>query len=147
MEIKHTFGEKVEGKAYYNREGAYLICLRDGKVGVVKTPKGYFLLGGGLDAGEEHVSCIEREVLEEAGYQCHVKSYVTSAEEYWVHEELGYFHPIQHYYYGELTEQLQESIEEDHDLEWISTEKIEERMKVKAQGFAIKYFLEHKVDK
>ncbi len=32
--------------------------VKDGKVGVVKTPKGYFLLGGGIDSGENHKECI-----------------------------------------------------------------------------------------
>ena len=92
--VDKTFGEKVEGNAYYDRLGAYLICMDGDKVAVVKTPKGYFLLGGGLEGNENHMDCIKREILEEIGFTANVHSYICSAEEYWLHKELGYFHPV-----------------------------------------------------
>ena len=46
---------------YIDRVGAYLIPVKEGKVGVVRTTKGYFLLGGGVDSGESHEECIRRE--------------------------------------------------------------------------------------
>ena len=55
-----VFGTK-ENVPYADRPGAYLIPIRNGHVGVVQTPKGYFLLGGGLEGNESHVSCIQRE--------------------------------------------------------------------------------------
>lgn len=52
--MKHkVFGNK-ENVKYADREGAYIIPYRDNRVGVIKTPKGYFLLGGGLKNGESH---------------------------------------------------------------------------------------------
>ena len=45
---------------YIDKAGVYLVPVKDGRVGVVKTSKGYFLLGGGLDSGESHEECIER---------------------------------------------------------------------------------------
>ena len=45
------FGTK-EDKEYKDRIGAYIIPVKGNEVGVVETPKGYFLLGGGLDANE-----------------------------------------------------------------------------------------------
>ena len=62
-----TFGTK-ENVTYAERIGAYLIPICDYKVGVIETPKGLFLLGGGLKAGENDIACIERECIEEAGY-------------------------------------------------------------------------------
>ena len=51
MYIEHkVFGIK-KNVNYMDREGAYLLPAKDGKVGVVKTSKGYFLLGG--DCGKE----------------------------------------------------------------------------------------------
>ncbi len=141
--VDKTFGEKVEGNAYYDRLGAYLICMDGDKAAVVKTPKGYFLLGGGLEGNENHMDCIKREILEETGFTANVHSYICSAEEYWLHKELGYFHPVQYYYYGELVEKIVEPVEIDHKLEWISIEDIETKMYIKAQGWAIKNFLEN----
>lgn len=51
------FGEK-KNKTYLDRKGAYIIPIRDEKVGVVETPKGFFLLGGGIDGEETDVNNI-----------------------------------------------------------------------------------------
>lgn len=64
------------------------------------------------------------------------------AEEYCTHEKFGYFHPIQFYYSGEITDQISLPVEHDHTLEWIPTENIEEKMHVQLQGWAIKKFLD-----
>lgn len=70
--MHRVFGIK-ENAPYEDREGAYLIPVEDNKIGVIKTPKGYFFLGGGLENNESHRACIERECLEEAGYKVIVK--------------------------------------------------------------------------
>lgn len=141
--VDKTFGEKIGDNIYFDRLGAYLICINENKAAVVKTPKGYFLLGGGLDTNENHAKCIQREIIEEIGFTSNVFTYICSAEEYWVHKELGYFHPVQYYYYGELLEKVTEPEEADHKLEWISIDNIENKMYIKSQGWALKYFLEN----
>ena len=50
-----VFGVKEDAE-YFDREGAYIIPVRGNKAGVVKTPKGYFLLGGGLEKDESHIA-------------------------------------------------------------------------------------------
>lgn len=65
MCVMHKLFGTKENVNYIDREGVYLVPVKDGKVGVVKTPKGYFLIGGGLDSGESHEECIKRECLEE----------------------------------------------------------------------------------
>ena len=57
------FGNKLQGK-YYTRAGAYLIPISNGKIAVVKTPKGYFFIGGGYENDETDTECITRECLE-----------------------------------------------------------------------------------
>ena len=44
-------------------------------------------------------------------------------------------------------ENIQEPIEKDHILEWINVENIEEKMYVKAQGWAVNYFLKNNMHK
>ncbi len=66
------FGTK-ENVKYVDREGAYLIPIRNNHIGVIKTSKGFFFLGGGFEEGESHIACIERECMEEAGYMVSVK--------------------------------------------------------------------------
>ena len=139
--IDKTFGEKFDGKTYHDRKGAYLICIKGDMAAVVKTPKGYFLIGGGIEENETHAECIKRETIEEIGFSSNINGYLASAEEYRIHKQWGYFHPIQFYYYGEIIEKILEPLETDHELKWISTENIEEKMYVKAQAWAIKQYL------
>ncbi|MDO5516502.1 MAG: NUDIX domain-containing protein [Clostridium sp.] len=142
--VDKTFGERIEGEKYEDRHGAYLICIRDGKAAVAKTPKGYFLLGGGIEESDgNHIECITREIIEEIGYSSKVESYLCSAEVFVLHERRGYFHPVQYYYYGEINEKVQDPIEKDHVLEWIPLENIEEKMYVKAQGWAINCYIKN----
>ena len=130
------FGAK-ENVKYLDREGAYLIPFHGDKVAVVKTPKGYFFLGGGLENGESHTACIERECIEEAGYLPLIKGKVCSAETYTLHETIGYFHPIQTYYYGELLEKASDPSDKDHLLCWIKYDELKGNMFSKMQNWAL----------
>ncbi len=133
------FGIK-ENVKYLDREGAYLIPYQNNQIGVVKTPKGYFLLGGGLEKEENHLDGIKRECLEEIGFQVCVKEKVCSAETYTKHPTIGYFHPIQTYYFGELLEKVSESIEKDHIFCWVEYEQLKGKMFVEMQNWALEQF-------
>ena len=132
-----VFGIK-ENANYIDRAGAYLIPFKDGKVGVVKTAKGYFLLGGGLDGGENHVECIRRECLEEIGYTASVGNKICSAEMYCEHPAIRYFHPIQTYYFGELLEQVNVAVEDDHEFVWMDYDDVVDNMYLEMQSWALK---------
>ena len=137
-----VFGTKENAK-YLDREGAYLIPYRDGRIGVVKTPKGYFLLGGGLETGESHLECIKRECLEEVGCTPCVEKMLCSAEAYAVHSIIGYFHPIQTYYVGRLLEQETIPIETDHVLCWMEYDQIKGQLFAEMQNWALEQFVAH----
>ncbi len=130
------FGIK-ENTTYLDREGAYIIPIKDNKIGIVQTPKGYFLLGGGLEIEENHEECIERECLEEAGFTVTITKKFCSAEAYIKHQTIGYFHPIQTYYIGELLDKIQEPQEADHKFLWIEYEKTKGQMFSEMQNWAI----------
>ena len=136
FKMHKIFGTK-ENASYLDREGAYIIVIRGNRIGVVKTPKGYFLLGGGINEGESHEQALKRECLEEAGYTISIKQKFGSAEAYTKHPQLGYFHPIQTYYIGELLEKVQEPIENDHEFMWIEYELIQGKMFAGIQNWAI----------
>ena len=134
--IHKVFGMK-ENANYIDREGVYLVPMKEGKIGVVKTSKGYFLLGGGLDNGESHEECIKRECLEEAGYTVSVGSKVCSAEMYYEYPTIGYFHPIQTYYVGELLEQICIPVEDDHEFVWVDFNELVNNMYLEMQSWAL----------
>lgn len=137
MCIEHNvFGIK-ENANYIDRLGAYIVPAKEGKVGVVKTPKGYFLIGGGLDSGENHEECIKRECLEEIGYTVSVGKQICSAEMYCKHPSIGYFHPIQTYYVGELLEQVSLPVEDDHEFVWVDYNELVDEMYLEMQRWAL----------
>lgn len=137
MKIRHKiFGDK-ENVEYNTREGTYLVPISDDKIGVIKTSKGYFFLGGGIEKGEDHITCLKRECVEEAGLSISVKDKVCTAETYTKHPEIGYFHPIQTYYIGEIIAKVSVQTEEDHEFVWVDYEKLNGNMFVEMQNWAL----------
>lgn len=136
-----VFGTK-ENVTYIDREAAYLIPVNNNKVGVIKTDKGYFFLGGGLDKNESPEKCIERECLEETGYNAVIKEKICSAETYTTHPKLGFFHPVQTYYAGELIEKAAGPKETDHTLLWIGYTELKGKMFADMQNWALEQYFE-----
>ena len=134
--MHRVFGIKEDAK-YLDREGAYLIPCSNNQVGVIQTPKGYFFLGGGLESEESHLTCIKRECLEEAGYSPCVEGRLCSAEAYIKHPTIGYFHPIQTYYFGKLLDRKSTPTETDHILCWIEYDQLKGKMLLEMQNWAL----------
>ena len=133
-------GKRIDGISYYDRVGAYLICIENNKLAVIRDTKGYFLPGGGIDENESFEECVKRECLEETGYSVCVDKHICSAESYLLHPKVGYFHPIQHYYSGKLIEKVCAPTEKDHVFEWISIDDVESKMYLEIQWRAVKYY-------
>ena len=134
-----VFGVK-EKVQYLDREGAYIIPFRNNKIGVVQTSKGYFFLGGGLENGENHLECLKRECIEEAGRIPCIEGKLCSAEAYINHSTIGYFHPIQTYYFGKLLDKEFEAKETDHVLCWIDYEELKGKMFLEMQNWGLEQF-------
>ena len=60
-----------------------------------------------------------------------------SAEAYAVHSEIGYFHPIQTYYFGTLLDRNSVPIEKDHVLCWMEYDQLKGKMFVEMQNWAL----------
>ena len=136
MGMHKIFGTN-EGVEYTHRKGAYLIPIKNDCIGVIQTPKGFFLLGGAIENGETDSLCIMRECMEEAGYSVFIRKKVCSAETYTKHPVIGYFHPIQTYYLGELIEQKQNPTESEHKLVWMNYSNLKGKMCVEMQNWAL----------
>lgn len=83
-----------------------------------------------------------RECMEEVGCTAVVKELVCSAETYTQHSGIGYFHPVQAYYLGELTPQTKEPTELDHKLVWVSYEKLKGKLFLEMQNWALERAIE-----
>ena len=138
-----VFGTK-ENVQYADRPGAYLIPIRDGQVGLVQTPKGYFLLGGGLEGSESHIACIQRECMEEVGCRVLVKQRLCSAESYCLHSQIGYFHPVQTYYLGDLEAFTDTPSESDHRFLWLPLPQAQGNLFSQMQNWALEQAIAHR---
>ncbi|MBE6753327.1 MAG: NUDIX domain-containing protein [Ruminococcaceae bacterium] len=134
MESK-VFGTRLPCE-YVERTGAYIIPIKDEKAAVVRTEKGLFLIGGGIDDGESDRQCIVRECMEETGCHAIPGELLCAAESYIEHSQTGHFHPIQRYYSGSITEP-QTAADTEHELVWVSAETASENMYLEMQGWAI----------
>lgn len=139
--MHRIFGEKTE-QEYYTRAGAYLVPVENGKVAVTKTPKGYFLLGGGYEGQETDAECIKRECIEESGFEVEIYHKICSAETYTMHHKVGPFHPVQVYYIGRLIRQIAPPMETDHQLVWMHFEEIKGKMFSQMQNWALEVAFE-----
>ena len=134
--MHQIFGSK-ENIDYTDREGAYLIPVHGNLIGIIKTEKGYFLIGGGLEPGEDHLSCIHRECLEETGYLPVIERKICSAETYMDHPIIGKFHPIQTYYIGSLLQFISYPSEENHTFCWMEYDQLRGTLFSEMQNWAL----------
>ena len=129
-----TFGSPEEGVDYCQSTGAYLVLVRDGRLGVIRTPHGDTLPGGEVEGDESHEDRILRACLAQIGYDVRVDELIVSADAWTVCPTRGAYHPTQFYYSGELLDPLLEGVD---SLEWISLDDIDTQL-LPMQAFAVR---------
>src|SRR5881392_40337 len=94
------FGTRVANVDYVERPGAYAIIRNHAaEVAIIRTPKGYFLPGGGVDAGEDEVAALRREVFEETGLGVEISREIGRAAQYLTAAKEGvYYKKVGHFY-------------------------------------------------
>lgn len=134
-----VFGTPQPGLKYRDRPGAYGIAFDgQGRAAVVYCErKGYFLLGGGMEPGEDETDCVRREALEETGYAVTVGEKVCVGEEYTTDSKGEPFHPIGHVYLAELGGKTSEPAETDHHLTWLPVEEFQKTTFLRYQSWAM----------
>ena len=106
------FGHKENGIDYPIRKSVYGILMKEDLIGVIETPRGYFLPGGGIEDGETHEACVKREFEEETGYLINVLSFITTNKEYGYAPGLNHhIEMIASYYHVEATGETVDQIE------------------------------------
>lgn len=132
------FGEKISGKKYVKRPGAYAVILHDGLYAVVKNPKSYFLLGGGIEGDETPEEALHREVAEEIGMHIRIdKKIGTAMQHIYVEEADVYVSKEGHFYKATLLDQASENSEVNHELMWFNKEDALEKIFHQSHRWAI----------
>lgn len=133
------FGTKVDGINYIERPGAYaLIENNEGQIAVIETRHGYFLPGGGIDIGESNVDALQREILEEIGYQASVLSEIDETVEYIkAYSDEKHYQIHSRFYKVELAAKVREGVEKDHRLVWLRQEDAVKFLKRQGQAWVV----------
>lgn len=136
--IDIEFGFKNETFTYIDRYAVYGLLIEDQNILVVRTPRGYFLPGGGIQSNETHSECLQREMLEETGYDVEIISYVgTSVLHDKSPKDDRYYNMYGSFYLIVKTDE-KEKVEIDHQSEFMPLDEAIQKLKLIHQVWAIK---------
>lgn len=83
MPLQTAFGDYRPDCQYQLRPSVYALLLDTaGCLAVVEAPGGYFLPGGGIEAGESAQDAVLREIGEETGQGAHLLWHLAEADQY-----------------------------------------------------------------
>jgi 8-oxo-dGTP pyrophosphatase MutT (NUDIX family) len=137
----NVFGEILSGIVYTERQGAYgLLINNKNELALVRVsnPSQLFLPGGGIENGEDHTLCLEREFIEETGLKVSAKGFLgTSVQYIYAHRHPGYYKIVGHMYRCELMKEVGGKVEDDHELEWVPLESARDLMAMDNQRWAV----------
>ena len=139
LEQRISFGKQQQGQSYIQRTGVYAVILRfqGGQVAVIKNERGlYFLPGGGLEPGEDHTTCLERELREETGYQIHIGRYIGQAEQYHMSFLCQPILGIGHFYFAKMQDKLHDP-SEPGELVWLDPRQASQSLFLESQAWAV----------
>ena len=138
--LEKTFGVKLAGVTYRDRVGAYGVVFRaKNQVAAIRTSRGFFLPGGGIEGDETHEECIVRESLEEAGLAVAVMEFIGKGETYhrWSDRLRYHMHGIGYFYHARLIEIVAVVTEADHELVWLDIAECVQNLFPEHQRWAV----------
>lgn len=142
-----SFGDKQTGVDYKSRYGVYAVLPDKNreKVILVQAPNGaWFLPGGEIEAGENHFSALERELLEELGFTATLGQYYGQADEYFYssHRDQHFHNPA--YIYEVTSYQVADKpLEDFNNLAWFSLDEALTKLKRGSHRWGIEQWLKN----
>lgn len=128
-----VFGIKEEGVQYQARYGVYAVIpnANQSQIILVQAPNGaWFLPGGEIEAGENHLTALERELVEELGFTATIGRYYGQADEYFYsrHRDTHYYNPAYLYEVTSYTE-IGKPLEDFNHLAWFPVDEAIAKLK------------------
>lgn len=131
------FGEPVvRGQKYRKRPGAYVILPRDGQILVTVQDGEWQLPGGGIEAGEQPIQTLHREVYEETGWSMGPARKIGAFRRFNFMPEYDLWaEKICHIYVARPILRRGAPIEQDHVPIWIPQEMAHEILAVEGDAY------------
>jgi 8-oxo-dGTP diphosphatase len=133
-----VFGIRVPGCRYTVRPSAYAVLRdEDGRIAVVRAARGWFLPGGGIDAGETAEEAVRREAIEECGLVIRLGRAIGSATEI-VHSPAGNDGVEKESVFFEATVAAQaDAVQPEHEVAWLSAADAMGRLSHRSHKWAL----------
>lgn len=118
--------------------------MRDarGRVAVVQTTFGIFLPGGGIEAGEDELTGLRRELREEIGFEIvRARLIVKAAQFHWSEFYQEHFRKIGSFFVVEYTAPPRPLVDNEHTLVWLDPDVASVRLSQEFQRWALAEYL------
>lgn len=128
-----TFGQQQDGVTYQKRLGVYAVVPDPSheKIILVQAPNGaWFLPGGEIEAGEDQLTALARELVEELGFKAEFGRFYGQADEYFYssHRDKHFYNPAFIYQVTAFTK-IGQPLEDFNHLSWFSIEEAKQKVK------------------
>ena len=133
-----VFGQRLAGETYVVRPSAYAIIENEkGDIATVITPLGFFLPGGGIEAGETPGEAVVREAREECGLLVRPEGEIARAVQFSYSKTERCYFEKRIVFLRAILEGTTAAVEEDHELVWQRPETAAAQMWHESHGWVL----------